>query len=246
MLRDFCRCVDWIHSVRVSSRRLESKRREAFRGLRVYFRASREVSCFVGSRRAKPNVSRVAAVSSRFSVSVFSPSEVSRLNSLSFFSLSRSRLFPSFPRFHLSFLPFASLFFLFTFLSKSTKSLPVEERGREREREREREKERKKEPRVCVTRTCERRNDTRIVFFLFFFFLGSFWQSFVVVVLGVQQRRQAAAASNTRRRAGVRDTIQGNRAIRLFVVASIRVPRNARINVSVTVQDVKRGKYTAK
>lgn len=72
-----------------------------------------------------------------------------------------------------------------------------------------------------------------------FFFLGFFWQS--LVVLGVQQRRQAAAPSNTLRRAGVRDTIQENRAIRLFVVASIRVLRNARINVSVTVQDVKRG-----
>lgn len=49
-------------------------------------------------------------------------------------------------------------------------------------------------------------------------FFWSFRQS-----LGVQQRRrQAAAAGNTRRRrTGVRDTIQGNRAVRLFVVASI-------------------------
>lgn len=93
----------------------------------------------------------------------------------------------------------------------------------------------KKERAACVIHV--REGDSRTVFL--FFFLGSSWQSFVV--LGVQQRRQAAAASNTRQRAGVRDTIQGNRAIRLFVVASIRVLRNARINVSVTVQDVKRG-----
>lgn len=92
------------------------------------------------------------------------------------------------------------------------------------------------ERKSCVCNTCER---GRLEDRLSFFFLGSSWQSFVV--LGVQQRRQAAAASNTRQRAGVRDTIQGNRAIRLFVVASIRVLRNARINVSVTVQDVKRG-----
>ena len=72
----------------------------------MYFRASRGVSCFVGSRRAKPNVSREAAVSSRFSVSVFSPSEVSRLNSLSL-----SFVFPFFLRFPLSFLLLVSLFF---------------------------------------------------------------------------------------------------------------------------------------
>ena len=156
----------------------------------MYFRASREVSCFVGSRRAKPNVSRVAAVSSRFSVSVFSPSEVSRLNSLSFFSLSRSRLFPSFPRFHLSFLPFASLFFLFTFLSKSTKSLPVEERGRERERERERKG--KKERTACVCNAYMRekeRHEDRLFSFLFFS-----W--FLLAVFRRRRPRCAAAATS--------------------------------------------------